>query len=224
GVGRDRIVAVAPGPYIGDGSLPAVPPAAIRTEAPFLFVGALDAAHAYKRVDQLLAAVADVIRAGVPIELEVVGDGDRRTEFERQATELGIASRVRFLGKLSDTELAAKFARALALVIASPTETEGFGSVAVEAIQYGCPVIVSSRVAVADLLGPAGAAIRFDPEQPASLAEAIRALATDPQRRSEHSNAARALAPSLGWASALPKITAPVCRLLPDAAASASRR
>jgi glycosyltransferase involved in cell wall biosynthesis len=226
GVPRDRIVSVAPGPYIGDGSLPIVPPGttAAGADAPFLFVGALDAAHAYKRLDQLLAAVAELARTGAPVALEVVGDGNRRAEFERQASELGVADRVRFLGRLDDRELAVRFARARALVVASPAETEGFGSVAVEAIQYGCPVIVSSRVAVADLLGPAGAAELFDPDRPGALAEAMRVLVTEPDRRSRLSNGARALAPSLGWPSALPRITEPVRRLLPGAPRSMSPR
>ena len=212
----DRIVVAPPGPYIGDGTPPPVPGpwAGDRPEAPLLFVGALDAAHAYKHPEQLIDAVGQLARAGVAVSLEIVGDGSRRSELETRVRDLGVADRVRFLGHLSDEQLAERFAGARALVMPSPDATEGFGSVAVEAVQYGCPVIVSSRVAVGDLLGRAGAALRFEPDRPGALAEAIRSLLADPDRRASLAEGARQVGPSLRWEVLLPAITAPVLRLI----------
>jgi glycosyltransferase involved in cell wall biosynthesis len=214
GVPAERIVVVPLGPFLGGGvpppATPAPPPDGGR---PFLVVAALDAGHAYKRVDRVLEALATLARSGTPARLEVVGDGDRKSQFVALANSLGIADRVRFLGTASDTELAERYANALALVLPSPDETEGFGVVAVEAVQYGCPVIVSTRVAVGDVLGPA--ATRFDPARPESLADAMRKVATDPAWREELAAKSRAVAPSVRWEMLLPRHTAPVRTLLP---------
>lgn len=218
GVHSERIVVVPPGPYIGDGHLPEVATGntGSRADAPFLFVGALDAAHSYKRVDHLLEVMASLARDGVTPELEVVGDGDRRAEYERTASTLGIASRVRFLGRLSDAEVAERFAAARALILPAPDATEGFGSVAIEAVQYGCPVVVSGHVSVAELLGPYGAAAVFDPSQPDSFRDTLRRLATDSAWRATLADGANSAASALRWEPLLVAMTAPVRRLVRD--------
>jgi glycosyltransferase involved in cell wall biosynthesis len=216
GVDPARIVSVPPGPFIGDGVPPnlSAPNTGGRPDAPFLFVGALDAAHAYKRLDLLLRALASLPRDGTMPSLEVVGDGDLRPGMEELAGSLGIRDRIRFLGRAGDAELAVRYSAARALVLPSPEATEGFGAVAVEAIQYGCPVVVSSAVAVGDLLGPAGAAVVFDPSQPSSLADVLRRLATDDTWRNSLAAAARTAAPGFRWDSVLGPMTAPVRELL----------
>ncbi|MFI5414401.1 MAG: glycosyltransferase family 4 protein [Candidatus Lutacidiplasmatales archaeon] len=212
GIPENRIVVVPPGPYIGDGVLPTVasPGAGARPEAPFLFVGALDAAHAYKRLDLLLQTLASLAQDGTTPVLEVVGDGDRRAEMERLAGTLGISDRVRFLGRLSDAEVAERFASARALIVPSPDSTEGFGSVAVEAMHYGCPVVVSSNVAVGDLLTGYGAAAVFDPARPGSLRDTLRRLVTDAAWRASLAEGTHAAAASLQWPPLLAAMTAPV--------------
>jgi glycosyltransferase involved in cell wall biosynthesis len=216
GVRADRMVVAPPGPYIGDGVLPTVANegTGARTDAPFLFVGALDAAHAYKRLDLLLAAMAELGTDGVPTSLEVVGDGDRRAEFEGRSAALGLTDRVRFLGRLDDRQVAERFAGARALVLPAPDATEGFGSVAVEAVQYGCPIVVSSNVPVGDLLAGAGAAAVFDPAQPGAMREVLRRLVTDVPWRASLAEGAKTVAPSLRWEPRLAAITAPVRELL----------
>jgi len=91
----------------------------------FLLVGAF---VPYKREGLVL----DAFR-GLETELRVVGDGPQRAALEAQAPP-----NVRFLGRVSDTELARLYARCRALVY--PQE-EDFGIVAVEAQAAGRPVI-----------------------------------------------------------------------------------
>jgi glycosyltransferase involved in cell wall biosynthesis len=216
GIRESRIVVVPPGPYIGDGVLPPVTSAGAgaRPDAPFLFVGALDAAHAYKRLDLLLQTLSSLGGGGMAPALEVVGDGDRRVEMERLAGALGIADRVRFLGRLSDADVAERFEAARALVVPAPDATEGFGSVAVEAVQYGCPVVVSSNVAVGDVLAAYGAAAVFDPARPDSFRDTLRRLATDPAWRASLAAGTHAAAASLKWEPLLTAMTAPVRALV----------
>jgi glycosyltransferase involved in cell wall biosynthesis len=222
GIRADRITVVPTGPYIGDGVLPkpARVGAGADPDAPFLFVGALDSGHSYKRLDLLIEAVATLARGGTPVTLDVVGGGDRRAEFENLARSRAVAERVRFLGPLDDDDLADRFAAARALVIPAVTNAEGFGTVAVEAIQYGCPVIVSRSVPIARALFEGNAGLVFDPGAPGALATEMRRLQTDPSLRRSLAAGAVALASQFQWTTLLPRMTAPARGLLGSAPGS----
>lgn len=127
-----------------------------------LFVGVLDRAHSFKGVDVLLHALA---QANLPdTVLLVVGKGDMLTDYQQQARNLGIASRVHFAGFVPDAELADYYRLADVTVLPSTTAGEAFGLVLVESLACGTPVIASAlpgvRTVVADgrdgLLSPPG--------------------------------------------------------------------
>jgi phosphatidyl-myo-inositol alpha-mannosyltransferase len=220
GVRPERLVVAPIGPLLGGGTLPTAPAGATPSDgAPFLFVGGLDDGHAYKRLDLLLEAVASLRGAGPSTLLEVVGDGNRRSDWERRAETLRLTGRVRFLGRLEDAALAEHYARARALVLPAITSAEGFGIVAAEAIQYGCPVIASSEVAVGGLLASDGAVAQFDAAgAPGSLAGTLRVLLVDPSERARLAEGAKRAAPKFAWSALLPATLAPVRAFLPPSA------
>jgi len=86
-----------------------------------------------------------------------------------------LASRVRFIGYVSDEDLAALYSDALALAL--PSLSEGFGLPALEAMSCGTPVLASHGGAVMEVAGAAG--LSFDPFDVADIAKAITTLATD---------------------------------------------
>jgi glycosyltransferase involved in cell wall biosynthesis len=104
------------------------PAPAARTR--FVSVGRLDRR---KGIDIALAAIAAVERA----ELDVVGDGEERDALERRARDLGVASRVRFLGWQEDPRPAIAAADAAL----SSARTEGLGVALLEAMAMGRPVV-----------------------------------------------------------------------------------
>jgi len=61
-------------------------------------VGTLDVL--YKGFDVLIEAISACVRAGLDLDLVIVGDGRRRSELERHAQLCGIEQRVRFAGRL----------------------------------------------------------------------------------------------------------------------------
>jgi glycosyltransferase involved in cell wall biosynthesis len=98
-----------------------------------LFVGRL---VPYKGVDVLLRALTTLDAVAL-----IVGDGPLRTPLEQQASDLGVASRVRFLGNVDADELAALYLACNVFVLPSVTRQEAFGVVQLEAMTAGKPVV-----------------------------------------------------------------------------------
>ena len=103
-------------------------------------MGTLDRAHHYRRVDLLLEAVSMIRDRN--LHLLVVGDGDRAIQYQELARDLGIASRVHFLGSMEHRALAHVYATADILVLPSQLQ-ESFGLVLIEAMACGKPVVAS---------------------------------------------------------------------------------
>lgn len=90
----------------------------------------------YKALDVALRALRTV-----PGTLAVVGTGPMAAAWKALAAELGVAERVRWLGRASEDELVGAYQAATALWFPSNARSEGFGLVQVEAMASGCPVI-----------------------------------------------------------------------------------
>jgi len=78
-----------------------------------------------------------------------------------------------------------------------PSLYETFGFPVIEAMAAGCPVVVSNRGAMAELGDEA--AVHADPTNPASLADAMYAVLSDPARRDHLIARGRARAAQFTW-------------------------
>ena len=105
----------------------------------------------WKRPLDLLQAFAE---ANLPNTfLLFAGTGPLLPQLESEAASLGVASRVRFLGFLNQSQLPAFYTAADLLVL--PSEFEPFGLVVNEAMCCGCAVAASARCGAAgDLVAP----------------------------------------------------------------------
>ena len=100
-----------------------------------LMVSRISSADRYKGHERLIR-VWPSVRVRVPYAtLVLVGDGDDRRRLEGVAAELGVAEAVRFVGFVTDDELAAWYRRCTFFVL--PSEGEGFGLVFLEAMRAG---------------------------------------------------------------------------------------
>lgn len=168
-----------------------------------LFVGVLDRAHSYKRLDLLLEALHAVPERERP-RLTVVGEGELRRAHEELAARLGLTERVHFAGAVDDAVLLELYAASLALVLPSPDGREGFGLVLLEAAAAGCPVIATSAIGSANLLADAG--IRLSaPNDAGALAASILALCRDRSHRERQTEAVERLARAHSWEAAARK-------------------
>jgi L-malate glycosyltransferase len=116
----------------------------------------------------LLEALAELPDA----TLEVVGDGELRSELERQATALGVDSRIRFLGERPKHEVA-ELMRAADLFVL-PSLAENLPVVLIEAQASGLPAVATAVGGVAELVD-SDAGTLVPAADPTALAAAIQA-------------------------------------------------
>jgi glycosyltransferase involved in cell wall biosynthesis len=143
-----------------------------------LFVAALDRAHYYKGLSLLMAALRRLDDG----TLVVVGDGDLRAGYEREATELGLAGRVRFAGAVGHDDLPEYYCAADATVLPS-THTESFGLVLVESLACGTPTVASDLPGVRSVVEHGRTGWLVPPGDVGQLADRLSALLSDPERR-----------------------------------------
>ena len=128
----------------------------------------------------LLRALAQA-RARVPgVTLDVAGRGPLDPALRSYAQELGLADAVRFLGFVSPVEKAIDDAA----IVVVPSLGEGFGMVALEAMERARPVIVSAVGGLPEIVADGETGLVVPPADAEALAEAIVALAGDLARAS----------------------------------------
>jgi teichuronic acid biosynthesis glycosyltransferase TuaC len=127
-----------------------------------------------KAVDVLLSAWAMLLRrkrVGSSDRLVIIGDGPSRRGLERLASGPDFQSTVRFIGEVSQEEVAG-WLRA-ATVFCLPSRNEGTPNVIVEALASGSPVVASAVGGIPDLVSEGRNGFLVGAAQPHSLAEAL---------------------------------------------------
>ena len=124
--------------YPGVDTVGYTPLAGTRAPTPvFAYLGRL---KKYKGVHFVIRAFAAMHHSNAT--LEIAGAGDYRPALEHLAASLDLGERVRFLGRIDESEKLALLRRAWALVFASPKE--GWGITNLEAAACGTPVVASN--------------------------------------------------------------------------------
>ncbi len=126
--------------------------------------------------------VHDLLRAAARTRCKVLigGGGPLRKELEVLTGQLGLTSRVQFLGRIEQPRLPEIFSASDAFVLPSNEASEAFGVVQLEAMAYGLPVIntsLSTGVPEVSLHGVSGLTVPV--RAPEALAEAMDRLTTD---------------------------------------------
>jgi phosphatidylinositol alpha-1,6-mannosyltransferase len=123
-----------------------------------------------KGIDSVIACLPALLREAPDALYAVVGAGPDEARLRALASQLGVAGRVRFLGRIGDDELADCYAAADVFVLAArdePDSVEGFGLVLLEASAAGRPCVATRaggmaeavRDGVTGLVVPAGDAV-----------------------------------------------------------------
>jgi glycosyltransferase involved in cell wall biosynthesis len=132
-------------------------------------------------------AVAALARMpGSDAHLVIAGDGPLRAELQRQAGELGVGARVRFLGAVPRPQLLPLFARAVGVLVPSVPAAgvvEATSLAVMEAMACGSVAIASAIGGLAELIEDGQTGLLVPPADAAALADALtRVLEDAPQR------------------------------------------
>ena len=135
----------------------------------FLYVGNR---RNYKNIPAMLEAFS---LADIPSDFVFALSGHPGPEIESQIRELGIESRVRFLGMIPEEDLPAVYKGAHATMFVS--KMEGFGLPLVESMASGTPVLTSSESSLPEIAG--GAALCVSPGDVNAIKQGIELLVHD---------------------------------------------
>lgn len=147
-----------------------------------------------KNWGMLLEAAALVFRQEPKARLVLIGDGDEREVLQDLATELGIADRVEFTGKVPFEDIPRHLRAADLFCFASTTETQGV--VTAEAMAAGLPIVAVDATGTSDVVtnGQEGLLTENDSQ---ALARGILRVLNDEALRQRFREAAVKTAQSL---------------------------
>jgi glycosyltransferase involved in cell wall biosynthesis len=156
------------------------------------FVLAVGELHPRKGLDVLIRSLVRATEVTIVIAGPDAGAGPA---LARLASELDVDRRVRFVGRVSDAQLAWLYHEAMLLAFAS--RGEGFGLPLLEALGAGLPVIASDLPVFREVAGEA--AMFFPVGDPAALGSAMAHLARDGAARRDLARAGLDRARGFTW-------------------------
>lgn len=142
---------------------------------------------------------AVLIRAMAQIDgnATIVGDGPLLTELKSLAQQLGVASRVRFTGRIERSEIRALMHSADVLAFPSVTAAEAFGISQIEAMAAGLPIVNTYLPTTVPMVARhEQEGITVPPNNPAALAAALERILDDPGLAQKFGASAQARAKS----------------------------
>ncbi len=157
-----------------------------------LYVGRL---HPQKDVLTLVRAAA--LLETRHVRVIIIGDGPDRPMLESAVRELGLRDVVTLLGAVPHRRVPAVLAAGE--VLALPSRYEELGSVLIEAMRAGLPVVASRTGGIPDLVADGETGFLVPPGDPASLARSLDRVLSDRQLAGRMRANARLRAASYSW-------------------------
>lgn len=143
-----------------------------------IFVATAANLRAWKRIDLLIHAM-DALR-DLPVHCFVIGDGPDRSRLQKISRDLGLETRISFLGKKKHV---GDFLQVMDVFVLPSGNEESFGNAVVEAMGLGVPsIIMKDGGGMLEHITKGGGIIA---QYHADLAEQIRILACDESLRAQ---------------------------------------
>jgi glycosyltransferase involved in cell wall biosynthesis len=114
-----------------------------------IIFGTVSRLTAQKDIPTLLKAFRQYSEIRNDIFLEIIGDGELKSELMNLASELNVQDKVRWVGRVSSPE---KYISGWSCFLLS-SNYEGFGLVLLEAMQQNVPIIACNNSAIPEVLG-----------------------------------------------------------------------
>lgn len=171
-----------------------------RHDLPARFVLAVGTHEGHKNLPRLLIALSRLRETPGFADLHLVLAGatiarGKSDDLGTVIDNLGLGAVTRPLGVVPDEDLPAVYRAAT--VLAFPSLYEGFGYPPLEAMAVGTPVVTSGASCLPEIADDAAEIV--DPLDPASIADGLRRVLSDPARREELVRRGRERAAQFSW-------------------------
>lgn len=143
-----------------------------------------------KGQDVLLQALARLQSRHPQICLELIGEGPAKPACQELAKQLGVLERCRFLGRIPHAEVLRQMRSATAVV--SPSRSEAFGLVNIEALAVSAPLVASAVGGIPEIIRDGIEGYLVPPDEPVQLAKKLDGLLSDARLRAQFGARARA--------------------------------
>jgi L-malate glycosyltransferase len=135
----------------------------------------------------LIEAARSVCAKFPQVKFVLIGDGEKRSEFESKVSELGLQPNFLFLGSRQNVpEILACCDMAIL-----PSQAEGFSNALLEYLATGLPTIATDVGGNTEVIENGVNGLLVKPNDPAALAHAVSSLLEDPHFASQLGAAAR---------------------------------
>lgn len=170
------------------------PPETDDDEVRLILVGRLKKRKHIRGFIDVLAEVRRRIPADVTVRVDIIGDGPRRADLQRQVDTLGLADWVTLLGHRQPTEIRTLLHRSHLFVASSPKES--FGMAALEARAAGLPIVGYRGNGLSDFItDDVDGALVSDQ---AAMATTLATLMTEPEELRRLRKTTTTIPPSIG--------------------------
>jgi glycosyltransferase involved in cell wall biosynthesis len=146
-----------------------------------------------KNLGMLVRAFAKVAAHRDDVGLLLVGSGSEQEALRKQASDLGIGGRCRFVPSVANV---VDYLRGIDVFV-HPSLSEGLPNAVMEAMACGCCVLSSNVGGSAEVVAEGESGMLFAPDDPATLENKLCAVLTDPSLRQRLAQSAVARIQSL---------------------------
>lgn len=131
-------------------------------------------------VDDIISALVDLPKN---VSLIVVGKGEEGARLQKQANDLNVADRVKFLGFIDYKELPKYLS--ICDIFIRPSRSEGFGNSFIEAMAAGLPVVATPVGGIPDFLDDKETGVFCSPDNPQSIVRAVNEIISNEELRNK---------------------------------------
>lgn len=148
-----------------------------------------------KGFEYLIDACNLIVNSGLDLQCNIAGAGPLQKDLQARIDRQGLQDQVTLLGAVDQAHILDLYqeseAFVLACVVGKDGNQDGLPVVLIEAMSCGLPVISTPVAGITDLIQSEETGLLVEPRDSLALAEAIKGLMGDEQRRKKLGNRAR---------------------------------
>jgi len=138
----------------------------------------------------LVEAIPRVLERHPSVRFAIVGEGELETDLKTRAARLALGSRLLFPGFRRDVEAVMDALDVFVL----PSHLEGLGTIVLDAMMAGKPVVATRTGGVPDVVEDGETGLLVPPRDPTALADALCRVLDGPEDAARRAEAARRVA------------------------------